>query len=222
MDGNSILSLVIILGVVLFSMVLHELAHGLVAYWLGDDTAKEDGRLTLNPFKHLDPVLSFLIPIMMFISGGPVFGGAKPVPVDSRNLKHGVWGMALVAIAGPLTNLLLALIGFLIGYWTGGIEVVNGAMYYANGVWGMIAAQWVLVNIGFGVFNMIPIPPLDGSRVLYAIAPDGVRDVMSGMEKWGLVVVMLVVVFLPNVIGVILNGATTGILTAFGWLVGLF
>lgn len=222
MDGNSILSLVIILGVVLFSMVLHELAHGLVAYWLGDDTAKEDGRLTLNPFKHLDPVLSFLIPIMMFISGGPVFGGAKPVPVDSRNLKHGVWGMALVAIAGPLTNLLLALVGFLIGYWTGGIEVVNGAMYYANGVWGMIAAQWVLVNIGFGVFNMIPIPPLDGSRVLYAIAPDGVRDVMSGMEKWGLVVVMLVVVFLPNVIGVILNGATSGILTAFGWLVGLF
>ncbi len=222
MNGNSILTLVIILVVVLFSMVLHELAHGLVAYWLGDNTAKEDGRLTLNPFKHLDPVLSFLIPVLMFISGGPIFGGAKPVPVDSRNLKHGVWGMALVALAGPLTNLLLALIGFLIGYWTGGIQVMNGALYYTSGVWGMIAAQWVMVNIGFGVFNLIPIPPLDGSRILYAIAPDGVREVMKGMEKWGLVVVMLLVVFLPNVVGVILNGVTSGILTAFGWLVGVF
>ena len=111
MSGESILTLIIVLVVVLFSMVLHELAHGLVAYWLGDDTAKEDGRLTLNPLKHLDPVLSFLIPILMFFGGGPVFGGAKPVPVDSRNLKHGVWGMAMVAVAGPLTNFLIALIG---------------------------------------------------------------------------------------------------------------
>jgi len=220
MSGDSIIQLVIILGVVLFSMVLHELAHGLVAYWLGDDTAKEDGRLTLNPLKHLDPVMSFLIPILMFASGGPIFGGAKPVPVDSRNLKHGVWGMALVAVAGPLTNLLLALIGFLIGYWTGGLEVVNGVLYYANGWWGMVVVQWVLVNIGFGVFNLIPIPPLDGSRVLYAIAPDGVRRIIEGMERWGLVVVMLLVIVVPNVIGVVLNGATTGILTAFGWLVG--
>lgn len=222
MDGNSILSLVIILAVVLVSMVLHELAHGLVAYWLGDDTAKDDGRLTLNPFKHLDPILSFLIPVMMFLSGGPIFGGAKPVPVDSRNLRHGVWGMALVAIAGPLTNLLLALIGLLIGYWTGGIQVVDGALYYMGGMWGMIVAQWVMVNIGFGVFNLILIPPLDGSRVLYAIAPDGVRDVMQAMERWGLVVVMAIVILLPNVIGVVLNGATQGILTAFGWLVGFF
>ena len=101
--------------IVLVSMIFHELAHGLVAYWLGDDTAKSEGRLTLNPTKHLDPFLSILLPLMMFISGGPVFGGAKPVPVNSRNLKHGVWGMALVAIAGPLTNFALALVGFLIG-----------------------------------------------------------------------------------------------------------
>lgn len=222
MDGDNILTLVIILGVVLFSMVLHELAHGLVAYWLGDDTAKEDGRLTLNPFKHLDPVLSFLIPVLMYISGGPIFGGAKPVPVDSRNLKHGVWGMALVAIAGPLTNILLALIGFLIGYWTGGIDMVNGALYYTNGFWGMLVVQWVMVNLGFGIFNLIPIPPLDGSRVLYAIAPDGVRNIMEGMEKWGIVLVMLLVILAPNVIGVILGGATSGILTAFSWVVGLF
>ena len=215
-----ILQLIIILAVVLFSMVLHELAHGLVAYWLGDDTAKEDGRLTLNPFKHLDPVLSFLIPVLMFFSGGPIFGGAKPVPVDSRNLKHGVWGMALVAVAGPLTNLVLALAGFLIGYWTGGLQMGDGALYYMNGLWGMIVSQWVLVNIGFGVFNMLPIPPLDGSRVLYALAPDGVRGVMQAMEKWGIVIVMIIVVVFSGVIGTILSGATAGILTAFGWLVG--
>lgn len=164
-----IVGVLIAFVIVLVSMIFHELAHGLVAYWLGDDTAKSEGRLTLNPTKHLDPFLSILLPLIMFISGGPVFGGAKPVPVNSRNLKHGVWGMALVAIAGPLTNFVLALVGFLIGYYTG--VFMTGA-----GIWGEILADVVTINLGFGVFNLIPIPPLDGSRVLYAIAPDGVRN----------------------------------------------
>ncbi len=220
MSGESILTLIIVLVVVLFSMVLHELAHGLVAYWLGDDTAKEDGRLTLNPLKHLDPVLSFLIPILMFFGGGPVFGGAKPVPVDSRNLKHGVWGMAMVAVAGPLTNFLIALIGFLVGYWTGVLGVLDGSLYYSTGLGGIIVMEIVLVNLGFGIFNLIPIPPLDGSRLLYAIAPDGVREVMSKMEHLGIVVVMFLVILFPAVLSGILNGAMSGILTAFGWLVG--
>lgn len=220
MSGEDILSLIIILVVVLFSMVLHELAHGLVAYWLGDDTAREDGRLTLNPFKHLDPVLSFLIPVLMFISGGPIFGGAKPVPVDSRNLNHGVWGMAMVAIAGPLTNFVLALVGFLIGYWTGLLNVVDGVLYYSASLWGLVALEIVMVNLGFGVFNLIPIPPLDGSRVLYALAPDPVREVMSGMERYGLIVVMFVVIIFPGILSTVLGAATGGILTAFGWLVG--
>lgn len=170
--------------IVLVSMIFHELAHGLVAYWLGDDTAKSEGRLTLNPTKHLDPFLSILLPLMMFISGGPVFGGAKPVPVNSRNLKHGVWGMALVAIAGPLTNFVLALVGFLIGYYT-------GAFMTGVGIWGEILADVVTINLGFGVFNLIPIPPLDGSRVLYAIAPDGVRNVMAQMERWGILTIWI-------------------------------
>ena len=220
MSGESILTLIIVLVVVLFSMVLHELAHGLVAYWLGDDTAKEDGRLTLNPLKHLDPVLSFLIPILMFFGGGPIFGGAKPVPVDSRNLKHGVWGMAMVAVAGPLTNFLIALIGFLVGYWTGVLGVLDGSLYYSTGLGGIIVMEIVLVNLGFGIFNLIPIQPLDGSRLLYAIAPDGVREVMSKMEHLGIVVVMFLVILFPAVLSGILNGAMSGILTAFGWLVG--
>ncbi len=200
--------------IVLVSMIFHELAHGLVAYWLGDDTAKSEGRLTLNPTKHLDPFLSILLPLMMFISGGPVFGGAKPVPVNSRNLKHGVWGMALVAIAGPLTNFVLALVGFLIGYYT-------GAFMTGVGIWGEILADVVTINLGFGVFNLIPIPPLDGSRVLYAIAPDGVRNVMAQMERWGILVVMFLVVLAPGVISAIMGGAINGILEVFYWIVGV-
>ena len=200
MQGNTVITLIVILVVVLFSMVLHELAHGLVAYWLGDDTAKDDGRLTLNPLKHLDPVMSFLIPILMFLGGGPIFGGAKPVPVDTKNIKHGPWGMALVALAGPLTNFLLALIGFLIGVWTGLIVV--------------------LVNLGFGIFNLIPIPPLDGSRILYAISPDGVRNIMDQMETLGIILVMALVILFPSALSLIMNGALEGILHAFAWLVG--
>lgn len=218
MSGEDLLTIAIILGVILVSMVLHELAHGLVAYWLGDDTAKSDGRLTLNPLKHLDPVLSILLPLMMFLSGGVVFGGAKPVPVDSRKLKWGPWGMALVAIAGPLTNFLIALVVFLIGHAMGLTAAEGGGLFYAGeGIGGLVLAQMVMVNLGFGIFNLIPIPPLDGSRVLYAIAPDGVRRVMEGMERWGMMVVLILVIALPGVLSRLMGGAIEGILTVFGW-----
>ena len=203
---EGILNLVVILGVILFSMVLHELAHGLVAYWLGDDTAKDDGRLTLNPAKHIDPVMSILVPVLLYMSGGPIFGGAKPVPVDTRNLKFGAWGMALVAIAGPLTNFLIALVSFLIGYWTGWLNM--------PGIVGLIFMELVLVNLGFGIFNLIPIPPLDGSRVLYALAPDVVREGMEKFEKIGIIVVMILVIVFPSVISTIMLG---GIQALFYW-----
>lgn len=210
---EGILNLVVILGVILFSMVLHELAHGVVAYWLGDDTAKDDGRLTLNPAKHIDPVMSILVPVLLYMSGGPIFGGAKPVPVDTRNLKFGAWGMALVAIAGPLTNFLIALVSFLIGYWTGWLNM--------PGIVGLIFTELVLVNLGFGIFNLIPIPPLDGSRVLYALAPDVVREGMENFEKIGIIVVMILVIVFPSVISTIMLGGIQGMLTGFYWLVGV-
>lgn len=219
-SGESILTLVIILVVVLFSMVLHELAHGWVAYKLGDDTAKDDGRLTLNPLKHLDPVMSFLIPILMFFSGGPIFGGAKPVPVDTRNLKHGAWGMALVAAAGPLTNFLIALVGFLIGYWTGVLGFAEGGLFYANNLGGLIAVEVLMVNLGFGIFNLIPIPPLDGSRILYALAPDPVRDLMEKMENFGLVIVFAIVILFPSFLSTVMGGALDGILAFLRFIVG--
>lgn len=209
---EGILGLVIILGVILFSMVLHELAHGVVAYWLGDETAKDDGRLTLNPVKHIDPVMSILVPVLLYMSGGPIFGGAKPVPVNMRNLKFGAWGMALVAIAGPITNFLIALVSFLVGYWTGWLNM--------SGIVGTIFTELVLVNLGFGIFNLIPIPPLDGSRVLYALAPDVVREGMEKFEKIGIVVVMILVIVFPGVISKIMLGGIQGMLTGLYWLVG--
>lgn len=210
---TNILAMAVVFVVVLISMIFHELAHGFMAYFLGDDTAKEEGRLTLNPLKHLDPLLSVALPLLLFMTGGPIFGGAKPVPVNSKNLKYGVWGMAMVAVAGPLMNFVIAFVAFLVGYYTGWLE--------APGLIGVIFDYLVLINLGFGVFNLIPIPPLDGSRVLYAIAPDGVREAMSGMEKWGIMVVLLLVVVFPSFISMIMGGVMEGILRFFFWIVGV-
>lgn len=211
-----LVSVLVILGVILVSMMLHELAHGFVAYLLGDDTAKDEGRLTLNPLKHLDPVLSVVMPLLLFISGGPVFGGAKPVPVDARKLKHGAWGMAMVALAGPLTNFVLAFVGFLIGYFTGAFSLGMYGTFYQE-----VMMNFVGVNLGFGVFNLIPIPPLDGSRVLYALAPDQVREVMKGMERWGIMIVLILVVVFSPVVSAIMSGAINGIWDVFCWIVGM-
>lgn len=212
---DNIYQLIIVLAVILISMILHELMHGVVAYVLGDNTAKDEGRLSLNPLKHLDPVFSIVVPLLMYISGGPIFGGAKPVPVNSRNLKGGAWGMALVAIAGPLTNFLLAIISFLIGHFT-------GAIYHNMGILTAVISQMVLVNLGFFVFNILPIPPLDGSRVLYAIAPDGAREVMERIEKTaGIWVILILVVVAGSVLSRLMGTMIDGILDFFYMLVGV-
>ena len=208
-----IVGIIVVLAVILFSMVLHELAHGLVALWLGDDSAKEEGRLTLNPVKHLDPVMSIMLPLLLYITGGPVFGGAKPVPINPSKLKWREWGMALVAFAGPLTNFLIALISFLIGFWTGWLN--------DQGVLGLIFTELVIANLGFAVFNMIPIPPLDGSRILYALSPDGVRDFMEKMESVGLIVVYIMSLVFGSVFQSVMVGGISGILDFFYLLVGI-
>lgn len=210
---NEFSKIAIALIVILVSVVLHELMHGVVAYLLGDTTAKDEGRLSLNPLKHIDPVISILVPLIMVVMGGPIFGGAKPVPVDSRRLKGGPWGMALVAIAGPLTNFLLALVTFLIGHFTGGL--------YDHGVIGLIFSQCLYVNLGFFVFNILPIPPLDGSRVLYALAPDGAREVMEQIERtFGIWIVFLLIFVAGSALSTLMVGATAGILKFFLMLVG--
>lgn len=211
---NDFLAVVIILVIVLISVILHEIMHGVVAYWLGDKTAKYAGRLTLNPLKHIDPYMSIIVPVLLYIMGAPVFGGAKPVPVDSRNLKWREWGMALVAIAGPLTNLVLAFLFFVIGHFT-------GLLYGSSGEIPMfIFSEFVIVNLGFTIFNIIPIPPLDGSRVLYAIAPDGARLVLASMEQYGFIIVYALILLLGPIFSGIMSNGVNGILQFFYFLVG--
>jgi len=199
--------ILITLAIILVSMTLHELMHGAVAYWLGDTTAKEDGRLTLNPLKHLDPIMSVALPLMLALMHAPIFGGAKPVPVDTRNLKGGVWGMALVALAGPLTNFILALVSFLV-FWN------------TSGAVSEVALSAVTINLGFMVFNLFPIPPLDGSRIVYAIAPDGVRGLMKNLEQYGLFIVYILLFIFGTAFSQIMLGAINGVLKFFLLLVG--
>lgn len=209
-----VLYVVIVLVIVVGSVILHELSHGVVAYWLGDNTAKEAGRLTFNPIKHIDPYMSILVPVVLYLLRAPVFGGAKPVPINTRNLKWGVWGMALVAIAGPLTNFLLALISFLIGHFT-------GLLYGAGGeILEFVFMEMVYANLGFMIFNLIPIPPLDGSRVLYAIAPDGFRAVLVQFEQYGFIIVYLLILLLGEVFSHIMIGGMNAILDFFYFIVG--
>jgi Zn-dependent protease len=188
-----------VLAVILLSMTLHEAMHGFVAYFLGDDTAKLQGRLTLNPIKHIDPFLTIILPVLLAIAGGPIFGGAKPVPFNPARVRYEEWGAALVALAGPLTNFFIAFIAF-------GIYALIGAPS-VDGDLGRIFLIVVSVNLGFFVFNMIPIPPLDGSRVLYALAPEFVRRGMEAIERFGILFIFFIVLVASPFIGAFMLGA---------------
>lgn len=211
-ESINFVELAIILIVILFSMTLHEVMHGYIAYLLGDDTAKMQGRLTLNPVKHIDPFLTIILPIILAISGGPIFGGAKPVPFNPARVRYEEWGSALVALAGPITNLLIAFMMF-------GIWVLAGAD--AGSAVGSVLWLAVVVNLGFFIFNMIPIPPLDGSRVLYALAPDFVRKGMETIEQFGIIFVFAIVLLASSTIGILMHSAINFILSLFGIFFGI-
>jgi len=202
MNEGIILNIAVIIGVILVSMTLHEVMHGFVAYLLGDDTAKLQGRLTLNPIKHIDPFLTILLPVMLaLIPGAPIFGGAKPVPFNPDRVRYDEWGAALVALAGPLTNLFLAFFIFGIAILVG----INPVGFNPDSIWRLVFTYGVMVNLGFFVFNMIPIPPLDGSRVLYALAPEPVRRAMEYVEQYGLIFVFVLVLFASSLIGAFMS-----------------
>ena len=211
--NTNILYIFIILVIVLFSVILHELSHGLVAYALGDKTAKYAGRLTLNPLKHIDPYMSILVPVILYILRAPVFGGAKPVPVNYYNLKWREWGMALVAVSGPLTNFLLAFITFLIGHFTGLLYGSGGELL------SFIFSEMIFVNLGFMLFNLIPIPPLDGSRVLYAFSPDFFRNFLSNIERYGVIIIYVLILLFGEVFSGLMVNGMNGILHFFNFLV---
>src|SRR4051812_32347847 len=181
--SDTVQYVVILLIVLLFSMSFHEMMHGFAADWLGDDTARMQGRLTLNPLAHIDPFLTVLVPLLLLLSGLPPFGAARPVQVNFSRLRYGEFGGAIVGVIGPLTNLFLALAASVIFKNLS----VNGGLVY------QVVGMTILINVGFFLFNIIPWPPLDGSRLLYAFAPSGLQDVMQSIERMGL---MSLVIFL--------------------------
>lgn len=181
MESINLTYLAVVFGSILVSMTLHEAMHAFTSHWLGDDTAKMEGRLTLNPLSHIDPFTTVILPLMLAAIGAPPFGAAKPVPFDPRRVRFGEFGAALVGIAGPLTNLLLAIVAG---------TILRVAAPGSEGLLFNILLTFIIVNVSFFVFNMIPFPPLDGSRALYAIAPDPVRDIMERIEGMGFVAVI--------------------------------
>lgn len=190
----------VIIGTVLASITVHEAMHAFTAHWLGDDTAQMHGRLTLNPLKHIDPFLTIGMPVLLALAGAPVLGAAKPVPFNPARVKFEEFGAALVAVAGPLTNFVLALAG------AGLIRLLIGVLPQEV-LFAMIT--FVLVNLGFFVFNMIPFPPLDGSRVLYAFAPEPLQKVMAQIETFGLfgflIFFLLLFPYLAPMMGDVIN-----------------
>jgi Zn-dependent protease len=166
--------------VVIFSIVVHEVSHGFVAEKLGDPTARMLGRLTLNPLKHIDPVGSILLPLRFVLSGSPIFlAWAKPVPYDANNLKNPRIDAGKIAFAGPLSNLIIALI--------------FAALFRAGAGMEQFFAMICLVNIWLAVFNLVPVPPLDGSKVLEALFPrsEGIYRAMRFLEQYGFVILIV-------------------------------
>lgn len=203
----------VVLGVILVSMTLHEAMHGFTAYWLGDDTAKAGGRLTLNPIAHIDPFMTIILPLTLAIVGAPVFGGAKPVPFNPGRVRYGEVGAALVGLAGPLTNFLIAFILY-------GLYILVGIPAVTT-LSGLIFIVGISVNLGFFVFNMLPIPPLDGSRVVYALAPEWARRGMEWVEQYGIIVVFAVVLLFNKQIGLFMGSAVDAILGLFRAIFGV-
>lgn len=189
----------VVLASIAVAATLHEFMHGYVAYKLGDNTAKFSGRLTLNPIAHVDPFLTVLLPILSVSLGGPLFGAAKPVPFNPSNFRNGETGLAMVALAGPLTNFVLAALG-------GGIYQFLG-MLSAPGIISEVLLIFIAFNLGFFIFNMIPFPPLDGSRLLYVLAPEPVRRVMQTIESTGLLGIAIFVFVGFRYIGPLLGEA---------------
>lgn len=187
---EDILITVFSLIVLLFSVIIHELAHGSVAYSLGDPTAKYQGRLTLNPLKHLDMFGSVILPLLLFISQSPVLvGWAKPVPINPYNFKDQKWGSLKVALAGPASNIAIALIfGLAIRFLSFNIFLSAPGLF-------VIFTFIVQINIMLAIFNLIPIPPLDGHWILFTFLPESFGQAKAFLQQYGMFILIFLILF---------------------------
>lgn len=188
MQEFDIIQAVFSIAILVFSVVAHEVSHGYMAQYLGDPTARLAGRLTMNPVKHIDPIGSILVPIVTaLMPGGFVFGWAKPVPYNPYNLRDQKWGDAKVALAGPMTNLGIAFVfGMFLRFY--GVNMAESMMSMVQLV--------IYINIFLAIFNLVPIPPLDGSKVLLNALPLRYRYIGDYLERYALVLIIIFAFFL--------------------------
>jgi len=196
---------------VVLAVTLHEAAHGFVAYHLGDDTAWRAGRVSFNPFRHIDPIGTILLPAVLLLSGSRfLFGYAKPVPVNFGRLNRPRRDMVWVALAGPGTNILLALVSSLFADRLGLVPAAAAVWLDYNLV------NSIVINVVLCVFNMLPLPPLDGGRVAVGLLPDALAFPLARLERYGMLILLLFLFVLPFL------GQQTGInLNILGWLIGV-
>lgn len=190
-----ILLAIVSIAILVYSSILHEIAHGYIAYRLGDPTAKLLGRITLDPQPHIDPFMSLLVPIMVYIgSGGTfIFGGAKPVPVDPFNLRDGMKDLALVSVAGPLTNIFLAIITSLLTHLF--FPGFGFSAIAASGFVGFIMTTIIKWNLLLAALNLLPIPPLDGSKLFTLLLPERTAAAYLAIGNGGMGLLILLVLF---------------------------
>lgn len=218
---NEIVLIIFYVVILLYSVIIHEVFHGITAMWMGDNTAKYAGRITFNPLKHIDPWLTIGMPmLMLFLTGGKfAFGSAKPVPYNPYNLKNQKWGPALVALSGPGINILIALIAAVAAKLislplASKVDIISnfnewGNISYAiSGSVGAIFYELLVIiifwNVFLAFFNLIPIPPLDGSKLLFAIIPVSV-ETMAMLEQFGFILLLFAIFFFSGPLGAFLN-----------------